>query len=316
MPNRKFIGSTEIFGEQERYDQRNVAFTRLALGHLGDDVKKSWMNESPNPFWRMFYAYTRKENSFVWHLRRAVDGPVKPDAVSFNNPEEASAKIKEAAKYFGANMVGITKLDQAYVYTHRGRNTDLEDGRFGEEIVNTHEYAIVIGYAMDYNLINKSNSYATDAETGRAYAEVAKIAVMLGEFIRELGYPALAHHFRQEEVLHVPLAVSAGLGELGRNGYVISPDFGPRFRTGVVTTVLPMALDAPIDYHIHDFCNYCSICAETCPAGAIPAGDKTVVRGVKKWALNSDACLKYWSSNPEKHLACSLCIKDCPHNNR
>lgn len=316
MSIKNFLGSTEIVGHQEQYDQRNVAFTKLAMGGLGEDTRDRWLGESPDPFWRMLYAYTRKENSFVWHLRRAVDGPVKPEPVDTGSPAETAGKIKEAAKFFGAHLVGIARLDQAYVYSHRGRNTDLEDGCFGEEIVNRHKYAIVVGYAMDYERINQANSYTSDAETGRAYAEVAKIAVLLAEFIRELGYPALAHHFRQDEVLHVPLAVAAGLGELGRNGYVISPEFGPRFRTGVVTTDLPMAVDKPIDNHLRDFCNYCGVCAATCPAGAIPEGEPTVVRGVKKWPLNADACLTHWASDPAQHLCCAICMKDCPFNTK
>lgn len=315
MEGKKFLGSTEITGQQTRFDQRDVAFTRLGMGHLGDGVKNRWLAESPDPFWRIFYAYIRKENSLVWHLRQAVNGPVKPEQVSFGDPRETALRIKDAARYFGAHLVGITELKQEYIYSHRGRNTDLEDGRFGEKIVNTHRYAIVLGYAMSYDRIEMSNSYSTDAETGRAYAEAAKTAVMLAEFIRELGYPALAHHFRQEEVLHVPLAVAAGLGELGRNGFVISPEFGPRFRTGVVTTDLPMALDSPVNHHIQDFCGYCAMCAESCPVNAIPAGEKTVVRGVKKWPLNADACLTYWASDPQKHLCCAICIKECPYNN-
>lgn len=312
----KLLGSAEIVGPQEKFDQRNIAFTRLAMGCLSEDVKTRWLSESPDPFWRMLYGYTRKENSLVWHLRRAVDGPIKPAAVPMEDPEQSSAKIKETARLFGADLVGITHLDQAYVYSHRGRNTDMEDGVFGQEITNTHKFAIVIGYAMDFDRINQANSYISDAETGRAYTEAAKISVMLAEFIRELGYPALAHHFRQEEVLHVPLAVAAGLGELGRNGFVISPEFGPRFRTGVVTTDLPLATDTPINQHLQDFCNYCAICAEACPVGAIPIGEKTVDRGVKKWPLQADACLSYWASDPEKHLCCALCMKYCPCNAR
>lgn len=310
----KFLGSTEIVGKMERFDQREVAFTRLGQGKLGEQVKNRWMSESPDPFWRILYAYTRKENSLVWHLRRAVNGPVKPEQVPVGSPEDASERIKAVARYLGADLVGIAELRQEYVYSHRGRNTDLEDGTFGDEIVNNHKYAVVIGFVMQYEKINQSNSYAADAETGRAYAEVAKTAVMVAEFIRELGYPALAHHFRQEEVLHVPLAVAAGLGELGRCGYVISPDYGPRFRTAVITTDLPLAVDSPINHHIQDFCNYCSICAESCPAGAIPKGEKSVTRGVRKWSLNADACLAYWSENPETNLCCALCMKYCPYN--
>ncbi|HEX3033373.1 MAG TPA: reductive dehalogenase domain-containing protein [Bacillota bacterium] len=312
----KNVETTEVVGKQERFDQRKLAFTRLGMGALGEDVKQRWMSESPDVFWRMLYAYTRKENSVSWHLRRGVDGPVKPDKVVMESPEKASAAVKEAARFFGAGIVGICELDQAYVYSHRGRNTDMEDGVFGQEIINDHKYAIVVGYEMSFDRIELANSYACDAETGRAYAELAKITVMLAEFIRELGYPARAHHFRQEEVLHVPLAVAAGLGELGRNGYAISPQYGPRFRTGVVTTDLPLAIDNPIDFAVQENCEYCGLCAIMCPVGAIPEGDKTVINGVKKWALNADACLTHWAANPETNLCCGLCIKYCPYNKR
>lgn len=141
-------------------------------------------------------------------------------------------------------------------------------------------------------------------------------AVMLAEFIRELGYSALAHHFRQEEVLHVPLVVAAGLGELGRNGYVISPEFGPRFRTGIVTTDLPLAVDTPINFNVQENCEYCGLCVVMCPVGAIPEGNQTVVNGVRKWPLKADACLTHLAADPQNNLCCGLCMKYCPYNTR
>ncbi len=305
-----------IVGAQEKFDQREVSFTRLGMGKLGESPKNRWLDESIDPFWRILYAYTRKENSLVNHLRKAVDGPIKPEQTPVENPWETSKTIKDTASFLGADLVGITELNQAYVYSHRGRHTDVEDGRFGEEINNTHKFAIVIGCEMDYERIKQSPSYFTDAETGRIYAEVAKTAIMLAEYIRELGYPALAHHFRQEEVIHSALAVQAGLGELGRCGYVINPLFGPRFRTAVVTTDLPLATDSPIDAGVSEFCEICMKCADNCPVKCIPRGPKTVVRGVEKWAVDGDLCIKFWAANPSTHLCCASCMKGCPFNKK
>lgn len=305
-----------IIGQQEKFDQREVAFTRLGMGKLGEKSKEQWLGESPDPLWRLFYGYTRKENSLVNHLRQVVDGPVKPEKTLVDDTHKMSKQIKKIAKFIGAHLCGITHLNQYYVYSHRGRNTDLEDGRFGEEIIINHKYAIVIGYAMDYDLVKTSPSYSADAETGRVYAEVAKIAVMLAAYIRELGYPALAHHFRQDEVIHPPLAVAAGLGELGRNGYVVNPLYGPRFRTAVITTDLPLEVDAPIDIGVSEFCEICKKCATHCPVTCIPKGEKAIKIGVEKWVIESDLCMKFWASNPKRNLSCVTCMSVCPYNKK
>lgn len=303
-----------VVGAQERFDQKEVAFTRLAMGKLGDGPKERWLRESVDPYWRALYGYTRKENSIVNQLRKAVDGPVRFQQVPVEDPAAMSEKIKEAARFFGADLVGIAAMDPAYVYSHRGRNTDLEDGCFGAEIENDHAFAVVIGRAMDYDRIKTSPSYTSDAETGKAYAEAAKTSVMTAGFIRELGYPARAHHFRQDEVIHPPLAVAAGLGEMGRFGYVIHEVYGPRFRTAVVTTDLPLAADGPVDLGVSELCEICRKCADHCPAKCIPPGEKSVVRGVEKWTIDADNCMRFWAAKPERNLCCASCMASCPYN--
>jgi len=72
-----------------------------------------------------------------------------------------------------------------------------------------------------------------------------------------LGYPASANHVLHYDGLMVPLAVDAGLGELGRLGYLITKEFGPRVRLGAVTTNLPLIADKPINFGVQDFCNIC-----------------------------------------------------------
>ena len=65
----------------------------------------------------------------------------------------------------------------------------------------------------------------------------------------ELGYEARAHTNADSEVLHNPLTMLAGLGELSSIGEVVLNLFlGPRFKTAVITTNLPMAVDQPIDF--------------------------------------------------------------------
>ncbi|MAM66539.1 MAG: hypothetical protein CL702_09165, partial [Chloroflexi bacterium] len=60
---------------------------------------------------------------------------------------------------------------------------------------------------------------------------------------------ARAHTNADSEVLHNPLTMLAGLGELSSIGEVVLNLFlGPRFKTAVITTNMPMAVDQPIDF--------------------------------------------------------------------
>ncbi len=136
----------------------------------------------------------------------------------------------------------------------------------------------------------------------------------LAAYIRELGYPAKAHFFINEEVLHVPIAVLAGVGELARNGSLITRDYGPRVRLATVTTDLPLAVDGPVDIGVQALCGTCDKCAANCPARCIPLGPKVVVRGVEKWQLDNDKCMTYWTANPQKFNSCARCIAVCPWN--
>jgi epoxyqueuosine reductase QueG len=107
----------------------------------------------------------------------------------------------------------------------------------------------------------------------------------------------------------VPVAVDAGLGELSRAGYLLNRDFGLNLRLSCVTTDMPLEHDPPVDLGIQDFCGKCLKCAVNCPAGAIPTGKKTVTRGVRKWQMDPEKCLLYWSRSGS---ACTICQVVCP----
>jgi epoxyqueuosine reductase QueG len=55
--------------------------------------------------------------------------------------------------------------------------------------------------------------------------------------------------------------VDAGLGEMGRFGYLITKELGPRVRLFAVTTDMPLVADRPVDIGVEDFCSFCKKCA-------------------------------------------------------
>ena len=122
-------------------------------------------------------------------------------------------------------------------------------------------------------------------------------------------FPARAHNLRNYLVLCIPIAIDAGIGELSRMGTLISKEFGPCLKLATVTTDLPMVFDSPVDIGVEEFCEDCKICAESCPSGAVPHGDRIVVRGVEKWKIKPEACFRVWC---ETGTDCGVCIASCP----
>jgi len=236
-----------------------------------------------------------------------VDGLPAAEKIKLT-PERATEKIKAFTRHLGADLVGINQLNPAFIYSHRGRIKYPEEP-WGQKINLTHRYAISLGFGMDIDLLRTGPRHGEMIGTGIGYYRSAVISVVLAEYIRSLGYPARAHHFRNYQVLPVPIAVDAGLGELARSGFLLTKEYGNCLRLATVTTDLPLECDHPIDIGIQDFCEMCKLCAEACPSGAIPMGNKVEVRGVMKWQLDPIKCITYWN---KVGTDCGMCIGSCP----
>ena len=118
------------------------------------------------------------------------------------------------------------------------------------------------------------------------------------------------------DVLHVPLALKAGFGELGCHGSIIHPELGPLFRLGTVTTELEMTLDAPIDAGIAAFCDHCRACRIFCPADAIPderdpAAGKDHL-GNDRYQIDTGKCFPYFATN----RYCAACLPVCAYERK
>lgn len=324
--------ATDIVGEIPQIDAREIVFARTDLfQHFGED----------SPQFKAFYAehpelleIDRKLNSgrginlgrtghkdiamfeSQFHtmgkisLDSFVDGPPAPEKVVFP-PDRAAEKVKAMARFLGADLVGIGPLRQEWVYSVAGRSWGDQEGfaPWGTPITLTHPNAIAMGFAMDYDLMKTAPDFPTLLATAKGYADGAWVSIQLAEYIRMMGYSARAHHFHNYQVLCVPVAVDCGLGELSRAGYLMTRKYGLGLRLAVVTTDMPLAHDRPVNQGIQAFCEVCKTCAEDCPIGAIPHGDKTTHNGVRKWKLDEEKCYRYWKA---AGTDCGSCMASCP----
>lgn len=253
------------------------------------------------------------------------------------DPADLARKVKQIAMCAGADRVGITHLNRKWVYTDKCLNSDSPEPPQPKPIVfrNVAQPAetdaeLIIPESVTNAVVflsgqcraatqNGPATFQTMASTSLGYSLQGLTAVALAEAIRFMGYVAIP--CMNETALSVPLAIDAGLGQLGRLGYLITPWFGPDVRIGKVLTNMPLSHDAPIDFGVTEFCMQCGICAMECPSGAIspdversyaplqaagPCGNP----GARKWYINGKRCLKWWV---ESGAGCGRCTGVCPY---
>jgi len=240
-------------------------------------------------------------------LRDSIDGDVAASRCQ-SDPDEWSRQLKNLALTWGAVDCRITTLEPEHIYTHIGRGT----GAWGSEVTLDHRWAVAFTVEMNHRAVASAPEAPVVAESARQYVESAVIAVQLAAVIRDQGWPARAHIDGNYRVIAPLVARSAGLGEIGRMGLLMTPKLGPRVRIGVVTTDLPLTPDpAGDDLSVLDFCAICKKCATNCPVGAIPSGDRVVMEHGRRWIIDDETCFRYWNVIGTD---CATCMKVCPYS--
>jgi len=86
-----------------------------------------------------------------------------------------------------------------------------------------HKFAIVFANEMNFKMVGTAPHTPTIIESMNNYAKGAYIATR-SQPMSPTGIPCTANHLRHYDAVLVPLAVDAGLGELGRLGYLMTKE--------------------------------------------------------------------------------------------
>ena len=161
---------------------------------------------------------------------------------------------------------------------------------------------------------SSGDDWVSGAQSMRGYMRGALMAGVMAAHLRRLGHSSRVHSNAYSEILHIPAMLMAGLGELSRIGeLVLNPFIGPRSKSVVFTTDLPLEVDLPIDFGLQAVCAMCKKCARECPCNAIPFGPKVMFNGYEIWKPDAEKCGRYRLTNA-KGSACGRCMKTCPYN--
>jgi epoxyqueuosine reductase QueG len=137
-----------------------------------------------------------------------------------------------------------------------------------------------------------------------------RLALDLATLIQSLGAQALPIPASQlvdwqnhrGHLPHKRIAAAAGVGWLGRNNLLVTPDYGAQVRLVTVLTDLDLAPDRPVE----NGCAECRACVSACPAHAI--GESAAeFKNLDCFALLKEFRSKRYVSQ----YICGLCVRAC-----
>ncbi len=189
-------------------------------------------------------------------------------------------------------MVGYTPVNENYIFKDLklyGKNT------------------IVLGMEMEWEKIKEAPGVICEIELFRLYKELGDVTIKLGEFLKEQGYKSEVHHPFGGKLLYGPHAIAANLGILGRNGLILTPEFGPRQRWSIITTDAEIPKAKKSDFsEIKDFCEKCGACVRECKGGSIYETPIKKENGIITH-IDRSKCIQSILDNNQ----CSYCLRIC-----
>lgn len=243
-------------------------------------------------YWRSYLPVSRRLlRARLGVLKSPRSNPATPPPPA--DGAELNRLLKEKAAEAGLSAVGVAQYDPKYTFEqHQGKAV-------GDRM-------IVCVLEQEHERTQLAPSCTAEKLALTTYAEMLEKMVKISEWLQSLGYQARCETYTGENI-YIHYGVQAGLGQLGLNGQLLTPQAGSRCRLAGITTNAPIAFDEPVDYGLEGVCDACQICVRRCPAGAIPANRKDY-RGVVKPKLNTKRCF------PVVTLVdgCAICMKTCP----
>ena len=226
-------------------------------------------------------------------LRTLADNPTEPEAIADPSVIE---EIEQYILKLGASSVGYVKVPSRWIF---------------QDKAVAYDNAIVFAMEMDKTRMDSAPSIACMTTVMETYRDQGIIANKVAARLRKHGFGAHAGHPLNGMALYPPLAQSAGLGWIGLNGIIITPEHGPRVRLAAVFTSIENLPFSESNQHgwIEEYCRSCQVCIKRCPPGALYGVPEQHDNGQMTFVEN-DLCFPYFND----YYGCSVCVAVCPFN--
>jgi len=151
-----------------------------------------------------------------------------------------------------------------------------DDFALSKKVLERFDKAVCLAVRLSAGILEEitqapTRLYFHHYRTANVFLDQA--AIRIANFIQKKGYSALPIPASQildwknqrAHLSHKELAISAGLGWLGRNNLLVNKRLGSQLRLASILTDMPLKLDKPVK----EDCGACRLCVTACPASAI-----------------------------------------------
>ena len=288
---RMFTGIEKL--ENDLYAREDVVHPDKDSPDRFEIVKEMMKREEGGPPIQMLPIMLPTQQGIRTSLNSLKDNPSHPETLA---DESLFPEIEREALRLGASSVGYTKVPQQWIFQHKA-------------IVFDH--AIMLTMEMDKERIDTAPSIACMKTVMETYRDLGRITNKLADYLRKRGFGAHAGHPLNGLALYPPLAQMAGLGWIGFNGIIITPEHGPRVRLAAVfTSIQNLPFSTEITHKwVVDYCSSCRVCIKKCPPKALYDTPIEHESG-RITFVDNDLCFPYFAD----YYGCSVCVSVCPFN--
>ncbi|MGL4670555.1 MAG: 4Fe-4S binding protein [Methanobacteriaceae archaeon] len=241
---------------------------------------------------------------------------VEPQSESkVENPKNPKTKISEKfledlelyCKELGIKSIGFVKVSSDLIVKNKESvpdsyklKSDLKDNNFDIE----NSYAIVLTKEIPDDTAFAGPSEEAVKLNEKLYSEFGTNTYQISDYLRENEFETKVAHPHGSLIDFIKLAEKSGMGAIGRNGLLITPELGPKQKISAILTKienLPILNENPHKW-VHDYCTRCGKCIKACESKALieHKNGKEV-----KDEFKEELCIGC-------NLGCTYCILKCP----
>lgn len=315
FPPPDYGRTVRVVGPFVNVDMEQSPHPKNRRGELGKALFNLQHNTiSKDPLTRVSSNHGADRRHYLQNVvNQTSKGKVNPQRLPVTDPAAMTRHIKAVAHYMGGDIVTVARAHPTMMYAGNryvqdGTAADAYQKDTPEDLARKFPYIIAVTTAWDYDKLQAHRHHIGDASYHISQMKGNMILKALEGYIKELGYTALRGVANGQAA-----GLAGGMGELGRNGLVISEKFGARIHMpDPILTDLPLEPGKPIDIGVEDFCKICRKCAINCPTNSITFGDKQVFNGVEKYKINWLTCYKLRPYTHDHWASCLTCATVCP----
>ncbi|MHC1721484.1 MAG: epoxyqueuosine reductase [Clostridiaceae bacterium] len=229
--------------------------------------------------------------------------------------EDGKISLKEKIKQFcynaGADIIGFSSVDR---WAEAG---EIKEEFWPQGLFPPAKTVIVMGVAMPLPIVETTPSILHKETYDTANRVLDDMAYNLVRYLNRQGYSSyfftrdgygslrLLKERPMAAFSHIHAAKYAGLGTIGLNNCLLTPEFGPRVRLVSVFTSATIEQDPLIEKNL---CIKCRACEKCCPVDAIKINVEEF-----KCEFDSIACIdRHIELSRDKAYPCGICTKVCP----